>query len=647
MKWSLDTHKYFSETTITALKVITKYGLTRNSTNEEIDIAEKELAKVGVYKTYDNAKGRVRRALFTYFRAYHCIDDSEQLTNLGRAIIQDKLSLEEFCLSFLCQYTCFNEDATIYPFKWILKFFEVMTRTNTDVSILSASDFHELIEIKDYNDINDDFAKHCVEKREDTSFQVNEREIGYDVWGKLLELSGVFKRDQKVIKINNLELYNWLIKHLDQDYSIVKGEVISGALGSIPKLQGTNNTDIFENYKLEDKAIRAFLFEGVDFKIINKYIYVSDNSNFFDLMKDLDLSENELGFYKTFLGYENIVANRLYSISEGINRFIGTLLLEEPYIAIRKENKNSTKIGENVLLYGVPGSGKSYTIKDKYCDNPRFIERVVFHPDYTYNDFIGQILPCKKDNQLTYDFIPGPFTRILKKAIDNDSYNYYLVIEEINRGNAPAIFGDVFQLLDRNDEGESIYGISNTEISNVLFGNKNRQIKIPDNLFIIATMNTSDQNVFTLDTAFQRRWRMRLIENNIALSEHAGEKILDTNVTWLQFATRINKLILDNNIGISSSEDKRLGSYFVRKDELIYDFNEDLTDVSIEVMEIAKTKNRIFGEKVLKFLWDDAFKFSRESIFKESYKSLEELLFEFHSKKKDDRLSVFRDDLFK
>jgi len=132
--------------------------------------------------------------------------------------------------------------------------------------------------------------------------------------------------------------------------------------------------------------------------------------------------------------------------------------------------------GRNILLYGVPGSGKSYTIKQEYCDDEERMERVVFHPDYTYSDFVGQILPNVTEKMVNYEFKPGPFTRLLKKAYDNPSIEFFLIIEEINRGNAPAIFGDIFQLLDRNDKGESEYSISNTDIAKIVYGDETRKV---------------------------------------------------------------------------------------------------------------------------------------------------------------------------
>lgn len=312
--------------------------------------------------------------------------------------------------------------------------------------------------------------------------------------------------------------------------------------------------------------------------------------------------------------------------------------------------------GTNIILYGVPGSGKSWTIEHEYCPVGSHVERLVFHPDYTNSDFIGQILPVvdkENGNQVTYEFIPGPFTIILRDAYTHPQQNYILVIEELNRGNAPAIFGDIFQLLDRvvikktidgvtYPIGTSEYDITNKNISEIVYQEPTHKIRIPSNLSILATMNTSDQNVFTLDTAFQRRWKMRLIENSFdnvrpSLSDCL---ILDTGVTWRRFCETINTQIVGNKAKMASSEDKRLGVYFVHENDLWHDnadepINHDtiraelhellkaemegsITEdqrTRLQAIRTALKQNRIFPEKVIKYLWDDAFKFNPEAIF--------------------------------
>ncbi|GAA8986594.1 hypothetical protein Taitung09_00560 [Helicobacter pylori] len=292
--------------------------------------------------------------------------------------------------------------------------------------------------------------------------------------------------------------------------------------------------------------------------------------------------------------------------------------------------------GKNIILYGVPGSGKSYALQRDYCNDNSVLEKIVFHPDYSYSDFVGQIMPSVDDSGIvSYKFNPGPFTNILKKAYHNPQIKHVLVIDEINRGNAPAIFGEIFQLLDRlkHDKdgfkkGSSEYVINNIDIANIVHSDKNASIRIPSNLWIIATMNTSDQNVFTLDTAFQRRFSMQLIENSFENvdDDFKNMKILDTDITWQKFCTTINEKIAQNNEGLSSMEDKRFGVYFVNIDDL-------------------KSKEN-FAHKVIKYLWDDVFKFDRNIIFDTTkFNTLEAVVKNFTKEKGRTQFDIFSDDV--
>jgi len=352
-------------------------------------------------------------------------------------------------------------------------------------------------------------------------------------------------------------------------------------------------------------------------------------------------------------------------------------------IALDNLEESRINFGTNVLLYGVPGSGKSWTIEHEYRRPGTIVRRLVFHPDYTYSDFIGQILPNVAENgQVSYKFTPGPFTTVLRDAYWNPDKEYLLVIEEINRGNAPAIFGEIFQLLDRkigkkdlDDDGFPIgtseYGITNTDIANVMYGPEHagKEVRIPANLSIIGTMNTSDQNVFTLDTAFQRRWDMRLIENNFDNVDPAlaNAEILDTGVTWKNFCVEINNIVVGNGVRMASSEDKRLGAYFIHLADLRYedamgdlsegeydDLRKKETAGTIDTQEKARLteirdamkQNRRFPEKVIKYLWDDAFKFNREVVFESTeYQSLEQVLRAFMYAKGFDRMKIFKDNV--
>ena len=355
----------------------------------------------------------------------------------------------------------------------------------------------------------------------------------------------------------------------------------------------------------------------------------------FDLLRK-DESKKTNRYYEdkhTILGEEYIVSNNWYEDEKMGHKktefaeYIADLLCQNGINAVVGKRVTG---GENVLVYGVPGSGKSHYIKEKYKAEKGCLQRVVFHPDYTYADFVGQILPREENGEIKYQYVKGPFTEILCKAWSNPNKKYYLIIEEINRGNAPAIFGEIFQLLDRNSSGESEYGIINYDIGKVLDkDNPEMEIKIPSNLWILATMNTSDQNVFTLDTAFQRRWKMKQITNKFTDDhEYADELIMDTSVSWRDFNETINEIIITKN-PMSSTEDKRLGTYFIKSQDLQKD-------------------STAFPEKVIKYLWDDAVKFSRDIVFRDKeYPSLEIVIETFEKSSSDERFKVFRDGLFK
>lgn len=317
---------------------------------------------------------------------------------------------------------------------------------------------------------------------------------------------------------------------------------------------------------------------------------------------------------------------------------------------LNSENNISQRVtgGTNILLYGVPGSGKSHKITTEYCNDESRMERLVFHPDYMNTDFVGQILPVVKENgDITYSFVPGPFTRILKKAIGNPTEHFYLIVEELNRGNAPGIFGEIFQLLDRDKNGTSVYGINNSVIAEEVYGDKTKQIRIPSNLSLLATMNTADQNVFTLDTAFQRRWTMEMIENDVEASDYAGYFIADSQYTWSIFNSVVNNQILETSNQTLSSEDKRMGAYFISSKILNKEYIQELPSDD-ELLNEFNEKNKRFAEKILKYLWDDAFKFNRGTLFNiNEFASLEAIIKHFTDNQNSgkQRFAIFTNDI--
>ncbi|WP_458450111.1 AAA family ATPase [Fibrobacter sp.] len=295
-----------------------------------------------------------------------------------------------------------------------------------------------------------------------------------------------------------------------------------------------------------------------------------------------------------------------------------------------------------IIYYGVPGCGKSYEVNkvindelDKYgvTDKEYHKVRCVFHPEYCNADFVGQIYPyVKPDNGgVEYRFKPGPFAEIVRRAYRNPAEPFFLIIEEINRGNAAAIFGEMFQLLDRirpedgpeelsgniYNTGWSSYGVTNIDVNayvrqkstdnpekieyddSIPYGDKikfinNTAVRLPPNLSIYATMNTNDQNVFTMDNAFQRRFKSKMIRN--VLDENSAQyktEIDDTGVYWGDFRKWINEKILLPQTAVLKADDKCLGGWFITGEK---------------INGVDKIKKEDFAEKVLKYLWDDVFK---------------------------------------
>lgn len=327
--------------------------------------------------------------------------------------------------------------------------------------------------------------------------------------------------------------------------------------------------------------------------------------------------------------------------------------LEEMTQATDFDYKTTIGSGINKIFFGTPGCGKSYHIehdilgKDKVTKeyvgpySKDSVIRTTFYQDYSNTDFVGQILPKvvkgrngEKDT-VEYIFNPGPFTLALIQAISNPTKKVALVIEEINRGNAPAIFGDIFQLLDRDENSISEYGIVNVSMMDylnayefVVDGEKKHyafnDIKIPGNMDIFATMNTSDQNVYTLDTAFVRRWDKVKIKNSFKNCKFKDMSVPGMpQYTWEEFVTSINNWIAKHLEDLQVNEDKQIGAFFVKASLL------------------AENDAEKFAYKVFDYLWSDVAKLDH-GIFFNPYDTLEDLIDAY----KTNGVGVFKTGIF-
>ena len=233
--------------------------------------------------------------------------------------------------------------------------------------------------------------------------------------------------------------------------------------------------------------------------------------------------------------------------------------------------------GKNVIFYGAPGTGKSKKVKDLVEAAGKEPIRTVFHPDLQNSDFFGCLKPRMDGDNVRYEFAAGPFMEALAKAYEELSEPVYLVIEELNRAAAAAVFGDLFLLLDRKDNGASEYSVSfpshesrdwfKTRLTNVP-----ENIELPPNLYIYATMNSADQGVYPIDTAFRRRWRQEYLPLNYKEGPKGSISYVDKaktvhKLTWQKFS-KLLKDHLTSSEAMDIAEDRLLGQWFVRENEL-------------------------------------------------------------------------------
>lgn len=277
----------------------------------------------------------------------------------------------------------------------------------------------------------------------------------------------------------------------------------------------------------------------------------------------------------------------------------------------------------NLIYFGAPGTGKSHELgehADRHFDEEHRC-RVTFYPDYTYSQFVGCFKPMTeqvvdanggKRTAITYRYTLGPFLETYVKAVKNPNQNYLLIVEEINRANPAAVFGDVFQLLDRRSDGCSEYTVATPEDMReqllVEFDNDataSNRLAIPSNMYIWATMNSADQGVFPMDTAFKRRWDFRYMGIDEGENADIDGKLLSEievpcggrTVVWNNLRHAINEFMSSDDLKIN--EDKLLGPFFINPTALT---PERFADV--------------FKDKVLLYLYEDAGKTKRAKMFK-------------------------------
>lgn len=305
------------------------------------------------------------------------------------------------------------------------------------------------------------------------------------------------------------------------------------------------------------------------------------------------------------------------------------------------ERAEDVPLPHNRIIFGAPGTGKSYKMSEDrkmWFSEDGSYERVTFHPAYSYAQFFGCYKPVGKGEDIAYKYIPGPFLRVLLNALSYPDKNYLLIIEEINRANVAATFGDVFQLLDRED-GKSEYPIDiSDELKDYIADYEEHngvtirlapgeKLYLPANFYLWATMNPADQGVMPLDTAFKRRWTFSyrpIDEGEDEVESYQAEWRLPSGETrvliWNKVRKQINTLLKKAGV----NEDKWLGPFFL----------------SQEVLKDPVRLKEMFASKVLMYLFEDAAKYDMKTVFGQEYRAYSDLLNDFE----ENGLEIFASD---
>lgn len=377
-----------------------------------------------------------------------------------------------------------------------------------------------------------------------------------------------------------------------------------------------NGTEIFKKLPVKDgrPAIEAELLDRLEAAIDSVFSDPDDRTNlrqfFFDpdwsgLSKTLERNDWVSSAIISNGEWVNVAADRRGELTEALTpdpsfetRLRRVLEAARTGPVVTGAAIERVKGGENLVYYGAPGTGKSFTISKKIEKLDAREVKTVFHPDVQNSDFIGTLKPVVDDGEIGYRFSPGPFLKAYVEAWNNPGEPVWFVIEELNRAPASAVFGELFLLLDRAENGGGEYSVDypSTECqawiqSNIAASISDRpdKLKLPSNLTIACTLNSADQGVYPLDTAFRRRWTQHYVPLDYTGGPDKEVTFIDQDGTsrtvhWRIFVKELNDLMERHGI----REDRLLGPWFAAAHE----FSED---------------GRIPG-KVLVYLWDDLFR---------------------------------------
>ena len=606
-------------------------------------------------------------ATLTHYRDIGILNKKNIVGSSAVEYSEEKLDLSALIIDLL--FRRFSRKNNVFnaarPFVLICKYFDILFKMEIDkddVFLNSRECVEYLYPIDDYSNLDFDYVEKIISNRiynsqnyKVESYELRKNEdININIWFNALRETPLFlpvegNKDNLLPNIDQRAFFSFI--------------AANGEFALKKKIE--NNEDLYNYYCDKNSGITEIIP-----RVILKDSKINDNNEvekIFDylfgykMFKDFEYSKYFkypcFGVYFSFISVPKIAIRQIYYDNTQIGELLYKYLVDYKKVIQKKENvmenilKKDSKKFENIkcnnldyniqkLFYGAPGTGKSYGVDKliRNCypdienkDNP-FVFKTTVCSDYSYYNFIGNIMPTLKNGEIGYDFKAGIFSQALAMAFEYSDKEVFLIVEEMSRGNIASIFGDVFQLLDRDRNGVSEYSINNDLIIQYFDEkgiNIGEKIYLPRNFHIIGTVNTSDQNVNVIDTAFKRRFEFAYVDvspvykDGTIMNEYVFT-LSNKEFEWNKLYMSLNELITTK---LELSEDKQIGQFFIK-------FN----NYSNDEQKFAAIQN-----KLLHYLWDDvqgAVISDEYKIFNKEYKTFSSLYKYFGEK-----LNVFSEEL--
>lgn len=613
-------------------------------------MTREEAGKKIVEKKASPSIERYEKSTATAMRSFGFIEDTYCTTEISDKFVNGEISYPQLILFQLIkkEFIYSEEYKPVKPIYILLKvllFLYNKDKINKSFCWIDAYDYQKyLTEIKSYDEIDDFAEKIYQDKKSKTERNLEFLINHFDIWYNTLITTDIFepydsnKKYTLTLNFNELSLIQYIYNNYPKSTIFNSHTIPGGSKTDKIKLlhnYGRENSSIYEimpdiklspikeipNLQTNDKKILSlYLIDGYSFRDIDQEVLgnVYDTRGFFSKMiiSGKYGINNYKGIWKPFKNNINFIKNnKKYSdIKDVIDIIFGGDIMEENKKLHNRQKRNHELYGLNRILYGAPGTGKTYStaklalavienkpieeIDNKYTNREELMAKyreytesgkivfTTFHQSYGYEDFIQGLRPNTNSNQLSFKIVDGVFKKISEQAMEDDDGDYVIIIDEINRGNISKIFGELITLIESDKRWGELNQMSVTLPSGDLFA-------VPNNLYIIGTMNSADKSISLIDTALRRRFEF--------IEQMPDESLINDDKLKTVFNC-LNKILIKE----LESTDLLVGhAYFINKEEndlpnilnnqiipLLYEyFYDDRKKVRLVVSEITSNTN--------------------------------------------------------